>query len=226
MSRRGYANLAEDMDFGPANMWKKARTKIDEGYINEDAQQVANEIDEFLDKAPNEESPNDALTQALGTPKYGGQEKVLENVVKEKKGIAASVPPVSLTSKKKVVEEEEMKEEEVIVTRSMTKNKVKASRPMTNEVEVTSEPSNLPIQLKYILRYAERGLNDFPISEEFEKDQKNNILESGKVRTVECGYYVMRYMRKIVRTQALLLMRLIQETHTHSLNWMKYEWSG
>uniref|UniRef100_A0A9I9E6I9 Ubiquitin-like protease family profile domain-containing protein n=1 Tax=Cucumis melo TaxID=3656 RepID=A0A9I9E6I9_CUCME len=210
MSRRGYANLAEDMDFGPANMWKKAQTKIDEGYINEDAQQVANEIDEILDKAPNEESPNDALTQALGTPKYGGQprkskkvdttqkiidenkvlrkhireleqkvqsiptsehgscskskvqekEKVLENVVKEKKGIAASVPPVSLTSKKKVVEEEEMKEEEVIATRSMTKNKVKASRPMTKEVEVTSEPSNLPIQLKYILRYAERVMVD------------------------------------------------------------------
>ncbi|KAL0558794.1 hypothetical protein IC582_003376 [Cucumis melo] len=119
---------------------------------------------QILDKAPNEESPNDALTQALGTPKYGGQEKVLENVVKEKKGIAASVPPVSLTSKKKVVEEEEMKEEEVIATRSMTKNKVnvkvKASRPMTKEVEVTSEPSNLPIQLKYILRYAERVMVD------------------------------------------------------------------
>jgi len=26
-----------------------------------------------LDKAPNEESPNDALTQALGTPEYGGR---------------------------------------------------------------------------------------------------------------------------------------------------------
>ncbi|KAA0037270.1 uncharacterized protein E6C27_scaffold68G00020 [Cucumis melo var. makuwa] len=77
-------------------------------------------------------------------------EKVLENVVKEKKGNATSVPPVSLTSKKKVVEEEEMKEEEVIATRPMTKNEVKASRPMTKEVEVTSEPLNLPIQLKYL----------------------------------------------------------------------------
>ncbi|TYJ96837.1 uncharacterized protein E5676_scaffold2750G00350 [Cucumis melo var. makuwa] len=199
--------------------------------------------------ALNEESPNDALTQALGTSKYGGRvrgvdgfitptvyfhqakprksnkvdttqqiidenealrkcireleqkvesiptsehgscskrkvqkkEKVLENVVKEKKGIATSVPLVSLTSKKKVVEEEEVKEEEVIATTPMTKNEVKSSTPMTKEVEVTSEPSNLPIQLKYILRYAERGLDDFPISKEFEKDQKNNILESGKV---------------------------------------------
>ncbi|KAL0549012.1 hypothetical protein IC582_013492 [Cucumis melo] len=46
----------------------------------------------------------------------------------------------------------------------MTKNevnvKVKSSRPMTKEVEVTSEPSNLPIQLKYILRYAERVMVD------------------------------------------------------------------
>uniref|UniRef100_A0A9I9CK75 Uncharacterized protein n=1 Tax=Cucumis melo TaxID=3656 RepID=A0A9I9CK75_CUCME len=138
LGRRGYANLAQDMD-------------------------------EILDKAPNEESPNDALTQALGIPKYGrrvrgvggfitptvyfhqakprksNKEKVLENVVKEKNGIATSVPPVSLTSKKKVVEEEE-----VIATRPMTKNEVKASRPMTKEVEVTSEPSNLPIQLKYL----------------------------------------------------------------------------
>ncbi|KAL0540416.1 hypothetical protein IC582_024653 [Cucumis melo] len=180
---------------------------------------------EILDKSPNDESPNNALSQALGTPEYGGRvrgvggfitptvyfhqaksrksnkvdttqqiidenealrkhiqeleqkvqniptsehgsyskskvqekEKVLENVVKEKKEIATSVPPISLTSKKKVVEEEEVKEEEVIVTRpSISKNEVKASRPMTKEVEVTSEPSNLPIQLKYILRYAER----------------------------------------------------------------------
>ncbi|KAL0551968.1 hypothetical protein IC582_011061 [Cucumis melo] len=186
----------------------------------------------ILDKAPNEESPNDALTQALGTPEYDGRvrgvggfitptvyfhqakprksnkvdttqqiidenealrkrireleqkvqniptskhgscskskvqkkEKVLENVVKEKKGIATSVPPVSLTSKKKVVEEEKVKEEEVIATTPMTKNevnvKVKSSKPMKKEVEVTSEPSNLPIQLKYILRYAERVMVD------------------------------------------------------------------
>ncbi|KAA0059909.1 uncharacterized protein E6C27_scaffold108G002120 [Cucumis melo var. makuwa] len=189
---------------------------------------VLSQEDEILDKAPNEESPNDALTQALGTPEYGGRvrgvggfitptvyfhqakprksnkvdttqqiidenevlrkrireleqkvqsiptsehgscskskvqekEKFLENVVKEKKGIATSVPPVSLTSKKKVVEEEEVKEEEVIATTPMTKNEVKSSRPMTKEVEVTSEPSNLPIQLKYILRYAERVMVD------------------------------------------------------------------
>jgi len=31
---------------------------------------------------------------------------------------------------------------------------------MTKEVEVTNEPSNLPIQLKYILRYAERVMVD------------------------------------------------------------------
>ena len=31
---------------------------------------------------------------------------------------------------------------------------------MTKEVEVTSAPSNLPIQLKYILRYAERVMVD------------------------------------------------------------------
>ncbi|KAA0053313.1 uncharacterized protein E6C27_scaffold102G001310 [Cucumis melo var. makuwa] len=254
MSRRGYANLTEDMviknvivfykyilkfnygvlndirkkgsfeeqNFGRANMWKKAQTKKDGGYINEDVQQVANEIDEILDKAPNEESPNDALTQALGTPEYGGREKVLENVVKEKKGIATSVPPVSLTSKKKVVEEDEVKEEEVIATTSMTKNEVKSSRLMTKEVEVTSEPSNLPIQLKYILRYAERGLDDFSISEEFEKDQKNNILESDK------GYYVMRYMREILSKDTSIITDAIDTRNSYSqleLDEVRVEWA-
>ncbi|KAL4011351.1 hypothetical protein IC575_028408 [Cucumis melo] len=72
--------------------------------------------------------------------------------MKEKKGIAINIPPISLTSKKKIVEEEE-----VIATRpSISKNEVKASKSMTKEVKVTNEPSNLQIQLKYILRYAER----------------------------------------------------------------------
>ena len=37
----------EEQDFGRANIWKKARTKKDGGYINEDVQQVANEIVRF-----------------------------------------------------------------------------------------------------------------------------------------------------------------------------------
>ncbi|KAA0045182.1 uncharacterized protein E6C27_scaffold30G001830 [Cucumis melo var. makuwa] len=121
------------------------------GYAN-----LVKDMDEILDK-----SPNDALTQALGTREYSGRDKVLENVVKEKKWIATSVPLISLTSKKKVIEEEEVKEEKVIATRpSISNNEVKASSSMTKEVEVTSEPSNLPIQLKYILKYAERMMVD------------------------------------------------------------------
>ncbi|TYK08650.1 transposase [Cucumis melo var. makuwa] len=388
MSRRGYANLAEDMkkgsfeeqDFGRANMWKKARTKKDGGYINEDVQQVANEIDEILDKAPNEESPNDALTQALGTPEYGGRvrgvggfitptvyfhqakprksnkvdttqqiidenealrkrireleqkvqsiptsehgscskskvqkkEKVLENVVKEKKGIATSVPLVSLTSKKKVVEEEEVKEEEVIATTPMTKNEVKSSRPMTKEVEVTSEPSNLPIQLKYILRYAERVMVDgssfsfqlplelfgisrksyvlredvidfcnmqkvktlsmvayitdhwslviinpyddvvyhldslrtssrddikyvtnmaltiFQYQKNLKKTRKTTFWKAIKVETVECGYYVMRYMRKILSKDTSIITDAIDTRNSYSqleLDEVRVEWA-
>ena len=38
---------SDKQDFGRANMWKKARTKKDGGYINEDVQQVANEIVRF-----------------------------------------------------------------------------------------------------------------------------------------------------------------------------------
>ncbi|KAL4035687.1 hypothetical protein IC575_004392 [Cucumis melo] len=205
MSRRGYANLAEDMkkgsfeeqDFGRANMWKKARTKKDGGYINEDVQQVANEI--ILDKVPNEESPNDALTQALGTSEYGrrvrgvggfitpnvyfhqakprklnkvdttqqiiDENEALRKRIRELKQKVQSIPTSEYGScSKSKVQEKEMKEEEVIATTPMTKNevnvKVKSSRPMTKKVKVTSEPSNLPIQLKYILRYAERVMVD------------------------------------------------------------------
>ncbi|KAL0541528.1 hypothetical protein IC582_021580 [Cucumis melo] len=381
MSRRGYANLAEDMviknvivfykyilkfnygvlndiqkkgsfeeqDFGRANMWKKARTKKDGGYINEDVQQVANEIDEILDKAPNEESSNDALTQALGTPKYGGRvrgvggfitptvyfhqakprkskkvdatqqiidenealrkrireleqkvqsiptskhgscskskvqkkEKGLENVVKEKKGIATSVPLASLTSKKKVVEEKEVKEEEVIATTLMTKNevnvKVKSSRPIKKEVEVTSEPSNLPIQLKYILRYAERVMVDgssfsfqlplelfgisrksyvlredvidfcnmqkvktlsmvayitaltiFQYQKNLKKTRKTTFWKAVKVETVECGYYVMRYMREILSKDTSIITDAIDTRNSYSqleLDEVRVEWA-
>ncbi|KAA0055879.1 uncharacterized protein E5676_scaffold943G00770 [Cucumis melo var. makuwa] len=134
---------------------KKLGQKNNGGYINKDVQQVANEIDEILDK-----SRNDALTQALGTREYDGREKVLENLVKILMvlGIATIVPLIYLTLKKKVVDEEEVKEEKVIATRpSISKNVVTDSRQMTKEVEVTNEPSNLPIQLKYILIYPERG---------------------------------------------------------------------
>ncbi|KAA0055817.1 transposase [Cucumis melo var. makuwa] len=217
--------------------------------------------DEILDKAPNEESPNDALTQALGTPEYGRREKILENIVKEKKGIATSVPPVSLTSKKKVVEEEEVKEEEVIATTPMTKNEVKSSRPMTKEVEVTSEPSNLPIQLKYILRYAERkvskyvfvdpslisaghstreirarnlcsrlmtskqdqlvvapynpgALTIFQSQKNLKKTRKTTFWKA--VGTVECGYYVMRYMREIVSKDTSIITDAIDTRNLYS----------
>ncbi|KAA0064042.1 uncharacterized protein E5676_scaffold111G001210 [Cucumis melo var. makuwa] len=169
------------------------------------------------------------------------KEKVLENMVKEKKEIATSVPLISLTSKKKVIEKEE-----VIATRSsISKNEVKASRPMTKEVEVTSDPSDLPIQLKCILRYAEKVLKYVFVDPSLisaghstreiraqnlcsrlmtsKQDQlvvafynpraltifqsQKNLKKTRKtfwkacplqVGTIECGYYVIRYMHEIV----------------------------
>ncbi|KAA0043051.1 hypothetical protein E6C27_scaffold75G001380 [Cucumis melo var. makuwa] len=187
MSRRGYANLVEDMkkssfeeqDFGRANMWKKARTKKDGGYINEDVQQVANEIDEILDKAPNEESPNDALTQALGTPEYGGRVRGVGGFITPTVYLHQAKPKKSnkVDTTQQIIDENEalrkrIRELEQKVqsipasehgscSKSKVQEKVKPSRPMTKEVEVTSEPSNLPIQLKYILRYAERKVSKY-----------------------------------------------------------------
>uniref|UniRef100_A0A9I9E738 Ubiquitin-like protease family profile domain-containing protein n=1 Tax=Cucumis melo TaxID=3656 RepID=A0A9I9E738_CUCME len=291
-----------------------------------------NKTDEILDKSPNDESPNDALSQALDTLEYGGRvrgmggfiaptiyfhqakprksnkvdttqqiidenealckrireleqkvqniptskhgscskskvqenmERVLENVVKEKKEIATSVRPTSLTSKKKVVKEDEVKEEEVIVTRpSISKNKVKALRPMTKEVEVlilthyrfeevfklvivrlirarnlcsrlmTSKQDQLVVapynhgdrwslvvinpyddvvyhldslrtssrdDIKYVTNMV---LTIFQSQKNLNKTRKTTFWKAVKcllqVGTVECGYYVMRYMREIV----------------------------
>ncbi|KAL0559399.1 hypothetical protein IC582_004008 [Cucumis melo] len=67
---------------------------------------------------------------------------------------------------KSKVQEKEVKEEEVIATTPMTKNEVnvkvdcKIFKADEKEGGITSEPSNLPIQLKYILRYAERVMVD------------------------------------------------------------------
>ncbi|TYK13590.1 uncharacterized protein E5676_scaffold299G00770 [Cucumis melo var. makuwa] len=244
MSRRGYANLAEDMD-------------------------------EIFDKSPNDESPNVALSQALGTPEYGGREKVLENVVKEKKEITTSVPSISPTSKKKVVEEEEVKEEEVIVTRpSISKNEVKALRPMTKEVEVTSEPSNLPIQLKLMtskqdqlvvapynpgdhwslvvinpyddvvyhldsLRTSSRDdikyvtnmvLTIFQSQKNLNKIRKTTFWKACplQVGIVKCGYYVMRYMREIVSKDTNIITDAIDRRNSYSqleLDEIQVEWA-
>ncbi|KAL0536745.1 hypothetical protein IC582_025705 [Cucumis melo] len=71
------------------------------------------------------------------------------------------------------------------------------------------------------------GLYDFPISEEFEKDQKNNILESGK-GTVECGYYVMRYMREIVSKDTSIITDVIDTRNSYSqleLDEVRVEWA-
>ncbi|KAL0560430.1 hypothetical protein IC582_000835 [Cucumis melo] len=320
MSRRGYANLAEDMD-------------------------------EILDKAPNEESPNDALTQALGTPEYGGrvrgvggfitptvyfhqakprkskkvdttqqiidENEALRKRIRELEQKVQSIPTSEHGScSKSKVQEKEVKEEEVIATMSMTKNevnvKVKSSRPMTKEVEVTSEPSNLPIQLKYILRYAERVMVDgssfsfqlplelfgisrksyvlredvidfcnmqkvktlsmvayitdhwslviinpyddvvyhldslrtssrddikyvtnialtiFQSQKNLKKTRKTTFWKAVKVGTVECGYYVMRYMREILSKDTSIITDAIDTRNSYSqleLDEVRVEWA-
>ncbi|KAL4035620.1 hypothetical protein IC575_004323 [Cucumis melo] len=229
--------------------------------------------------------------QSIPTSEHGScskskvqeKEKVLENVVKEKKGIATSVPPVSLTSKKKVVEEEEVKEEEVIATTPMTKNEVNVKAD-EKEGGITSEPSNLPIQLKYILRYAERVMVDgssfsfqLPL-ELFGISRKSYVLREDvidfcnmqKVKTlsmvayitdhwslviinpyddvvyhldslrtssrddikyvgtVECGYYVMRYMHGIVSKDTSIITDAIDTRNSYSqleLDEVRVEWA-
>ncbi|TYK02903.1 transposase [Cucumis melo var. makuwa] len=82
LSRKGYANLREELknipseesELGRASMWKKARVDKKEQYDNEDVQEVVNRIDEISKTcADKESSPNDVLTQALGTRESSGR---------------------------------------------------------------------------------------------------------------------------------------------------------
>ncbi|KAL0554078.1 hypothetical protein IC582_007989 [Cucumis melo] len=65
---------SEESELDRASMWKKARVDKKGQYDNEDVQEVVNRIDEIskacVDKEP---SPNDVLTQALGTRESSGR---------------------------------------------------------------------------------------------------------------------------------------------------------
>uniref|UniRef100_A0A9I9EM52 Uncharacterized protein n=1 Tax=Cucumis melo TaxID=3656 RepID=A0A9I9EM52_CUCME len=89
---------------------------------------------------------------------------------------------------------------------------VKALRSMKKEVEVTSEPSNLPIQLKYILRYAERVMVEgscfsFQLSPElFGIPRKSDVLQEDvidfcnmqKVKTLSMVAYITYFYTLII----------------------------
>ncbi|KAA0053287.1 hypothetical protein E6C27_scaffold102G00930 [Cucumis melo var. makuwa] len=84
------------------------------------------------------------------------REKVLENVVKEKKGIATSIPPISLTSKKKVV-----KEKEVIDTRSSITNNeclLEKQQTFTFPDELSSQLDKTPTSSPHSLRHSHLSL--------------------------------------------------------------------
>ncbi|KAA0060192.1 transposase [Cucumis melo var. makuwa] len=83
ISRKGYANLKEEMDgsnevyVDRAKLWKKARVNKQEQYDNDDIQQVVHKIDEISmntdSSSVNRHCSNDVLTQALGTKEHNGR---------------------------------------------------------------------------------------------------------------------------------------------------------
>ncbi|KAL0552319.1 hypothetical protein IC582_011428 [Cucumis melo] len=125
---------------------------------------------------------------------------------------------------------------------------------MTKEMKVTSEPSNLPIQLKYILRYAERVMVDgssfsfqlllelfgIPRNSYVLREDVIDFCNMQKVKTlsmvayimfqstVECGYYVMRYMRESVSKDTNIITDVIDRRNSYSqleLDEIRVEWA-
>ncbi|KAA0052814.1 putative serine/threonine-protein kinase nek2 [Cucumis melo var. makuwa] len=65
---------SEESELDRASMWKKARVDKKGQYYNEDVQEVVNRIDEISKTcADKEPSPNDYLTQVLGTQESSGR---------------------------------------------------------------------------------------------------------------------------------------------------------
>ncbi|TYK15928.1 putative serine/threonine-protein kinase nek2 [Cucumis melo var. makuwa] len=65
---------SKESELDRASMWKKARVDKKGQYDNEDVQEVVNRIDEISKTcADKEPSPNDVLTQALGTRESSGR---------------------------------------------------------------------------------------------------------------------------------------------------------
>ncbi|KAA0038147.1 hypothetical protein E6C27_scaffold36G003750 [Cucumis melo var. makuwa] len=127
LSRKGYANLREELKNIPseeseldrASIWKKARVDKKGQYDNEDVQEVDEISKTCVDKEP---SPNDVLTQALGTRESSG--RVL--------GVSGFVTPNqdwnTIFNVKKDVENEVVKEEvnvDVIILNDLQEDAIK-----------------------------------------------------------------------------------------------------
>ncbi|TYK27216.1 transposase [Cucumis melo var. makuwa] len=184
--RKGYANLREELknipseesELNRASMWKKARVDKKGQYDNEDVQEVVNRIDEISKTcADKEPSPNDVLTQALGTQESSGRVRrvELENI-----HISTQSTPTSAHGS---------------CSRPRLEYDIQCKKCL--EKEVVKEEVNVDVII----------LNDL---------QEDAIECPLQVGLVECGYYVMRYMRDIITNGSIVVTDLIDTRTSYS----------
>ncbi|TYK03264.1 transposase [Cucumis melo var. makuwa] len=176
LSRKGYANLQEELknipseesELGRASMWKKVRVDKKGQYDNEDVQEVVNRIDEISKTcADKESSPNDVLTQALGTRESSGRVRGVGRFVtpstyfhtaKRSKKRNEEIDKLS-DENEKLRFKEVVKDEvnvDVIILNDLQKDAIE----VRNEKEVVCEFNmKMSLPLKTILRFAENVMD-------------------------------------------------------------------
>ncbi|KAL4026553.1 hypothetical protein IC575_014989 [Cucumis melo] len=160
---------SEESELDRASMWKKVRVDKKGQYDNEDVQEVVNRIDEISKTcADKESSPNDVLTQALGTRESSGRVRGVGGFVtpstyfhtaKRSKKRNEEIDKLSDENEKLRFRVQVVKDEvnvDVIILNDLQKDAIE----VRNEKEVVCEFNmKMPLPLKTILRFAEKVMD-------------------------------------------------------------------
>ncbi|KAA0033120.1 uncharacterized protein E6C27_scaffold269G002580 [Cucumis melo var. makuwa] len=237
LSRKGYANLREELKNIPseeseldrASMWKKTRVDKKGQYDNEDVQEVVNRIDEISKTcADKEPSPNDVLTQDLGTRESSGREDAIE-VRNEKEVVWIRYQlPFSLFGigrKACVLREDIIDFCNMREVKTLTLVAYMAGYWALLAINAYDETvyylDSLRTTSRVDIRYVtDTAITIFGSQKNIQTSCKQPIWKTVKcplqVGVVECGYYVMRYMRDIITNGSIVVTDLIDTRTSYS----------
>ncbi|TYK20378.1 putative serine/threonine-protein kinase nek2 [Cucumis melo var. makuwa] len=225
-------------------MWKKARVDKKGQYDNEDVQEVVNRIDEISKTcADKESSPNDVLTQALGTRESSERVRGVGRFVtpstyfhtsKRSKRRNEEIDKLSEENEKFHLRVQELENIHISTQFTPTSAHGSCSRPRLEydiqckknlEKEVVKEEVNVDVII----------LNDLQEDAIEVRNEKEVVCESNikmslplktilifgekcllQVAVIECGYYVMRYMRDIITNGSIVVTDLIDTRTSYS----------
>ncbi|TYK20459.1 putative serine/threonine-protein kinase nek2 [Cucumis melo var. makuwa] len=209
----------EESELDRASIWKKARVDKKGQYDNEDVQEVDEISKTCVDKEP---SPNDVLTQALGTREssgrvlgVSGKTCVLREDIIDFCNMR-EVKTLTLVAYMAYLHSQDELSNYIFVDPSLI-----SVGHNTQEVRARNLCSRLmalkPNQL-VLAPFSPGVITIFRSQKNIQTSRKQPIWKTMKcplqVGVVECGYYVMRYMRDILTNGSIVVtdLDLIQST--------------